>query len=99
MYKLARHKRVAYEWGPVKAQRNLQKRGVDFADAMGFFEGEYAFTMRDPFSPREERWIRIGSDWLGRVLVVVHTWRGNNVRIISARSATPRERKQYEERG
>jgi uncharacterized DUF497 family protein len=39
---------VAYEWDPVKARRNLQKHGVDFADAVGVFEDEYALTMRVP---------------------------------------------------
>jgi uncharacterized DUF497 family protein len=88
---------VAYEWDAAKARRNVQKHGVDFADAVGVFEDEHALTIEDPFSVGERRWISIGMDWLGRVLVVVYTWRGEAVRLISARPATPRERKQYEE--
>jgi len=88
---------VAYEWDAAKARRNVQKHGVDFADAAGVFEDEYALTIEDPSSVGERRWISIGMDWLGRVLVVVYTWRGEAVRLISARPATPRERKQYEE--
>jgi uncharacterized DUF497 family protein len=53
--------------------------------------------MRDPFSEDEERWVTVGKDALGRVLVVVYTWRGENVRMISARPATSREIEQYEE--
>ena len=53
--------------------------------------------MRDPFSDEEERWVTMGQDALGRVLVVVYTWRGESLRLISARKATARERRQYEE--
>jgi len=54
-------------------------------------------TVRDPFSQWEERWITLGMDALGRLPVVVYTWRGDRIRLISARPATPRERRQYEE--
>ena len=53
--------------------------------------------MRDPFSEDEERWITLGKDAVGRLLVVVYTWRGENARLISARPATSREKRQYEE--
>lgn len=98
MYSRAYYRVVAYEWDAAKARRNLRKHGVDFADAVAVFEDECALTMRDPFSVDEERWISIGLDSLGRVLVVVYTWRGDKLRVISARPATPRERKQYEGR-
>jgi len=52
--------------------------------------------MRDP-SDGEGRWVTLGLDGLGRVLVVVYTWRGEKLRLISVRRATPRERRQYEE--
>ncbi len=87
---------VAYEWDATKARRNLQKHGIDFADAVGVFEDERALTIEDPSSADERRWISIGMDWLGRVLVVVYTWRGDTIRLISARPATSRERRQYE---
>jgi uncharacterized DUF497 family protein len=88
---------VAYQWDAAKARRNLQKHGVDFADAAGVFEDERALTIEDPLAEQERRWITIGMDWLGRVLVVVYTWRGDTIRLISARPATAREREQYEE--
>jgi hypothetical protein len=53
--------------------------------------------MRDPFSEDEERWITLGKDAAGCLLVVVYTWRGENARLISARPATPREKNRYEE--
>jgi uncharacterized DUF497 family protein len=88
---------VSYEWDPAKARRNFQKHGVDFADAVAVFEDEYALTLEDS-SSEELRWVSVGLDHLGRVLVVVYTWRGENIRIVSARPATPRERRQYEQR-
>ena len=88
---------VGYEWDPAKARQNLRKHGVDFADAVTVLEDEAALTIRDPFSEQEQRWITLGMDALGRLLVVVYTWRGDRIRLISARPATPRERRQYEE--
>ena len=88
---------MAYEWDPAKARQNLRKHGVDFADAVTVLEDEAALTIRDPFSEQEQRWITLGMDALGRLLVVVYTWRGDRIRLISARLATPRERRQYEE--
>jgi uncharacterized protein len=60
-------------------------------------EDERALTIRDHFSDEEERWITLGQDAFGRVLVVVYSWREENVRLISARQATPRERRKYME--
>ena len=68
-----------------------------FADAVACLEDEGALTMRDPFSGEEERWVTMGLDALGRVLVVVYTWRGESARLISARKATARERQRYDE--
>ncbi len=56
-----------------------------------------ALTMPDPDFEAEDRFLTVGSDPRGRVLVVAYTWRGDTVRIISARKATRRERRQYEE--
>ena len=70
---------------------------MQFADAVAALEDENALTMRDPCSEDEERWISLGLDALGRVLAVVYTWRGDRIRLISARPAAPRERRQYEE--
>jgi len=87
---------VSYEWDPAKARANLAKHGIRFADAIVVLEDERALTIRDPSSEDEERWITLGSDAMERVLVVVYSWRGGNARLISARRATRRERKQYE---
>ena len=59
------------------------------------FEDERALTMPDTLSVDEERWITLGMDALGRILVVVYTWRAESIRLISARPATPRERAEY----
>jgi len=89
---------VHFEWDPSKAATNLAKHGVHFADAVAVFEDDLALTMRDPYFENEERWITTGMDTLGRVVVVIYTWRGETIRIISARAVTPRERRQYEEK-
>jgi len=71
---------------------------VRFADAAAVFEDDFALTKRDDSSDEEERWVTLGTDSAGRLLVVVYTWRGDMVRMISARTATAREKRQYEER-
>ena len=86
------------EWDPGKARLNDRKHGVAFADAVAALEDGTALTMRDPYPEDEERWITLGMDAFGRVLVVIYTWRGESVRLISARNATRRERRRYEER-
>lgn len=87
---------MAFEWDPAKAAGNLRKHGVDFADVTGVLEDPGACTRPD-LRADEERWVTIGIDYLGRMAVVVWTWRRDRIRIISARLATPRERRQYEE--
>jgi uncharacterized DUF497 family protein len=85
-----------YQWDPNKAKSNLKKHGVRFADAVSVFEDENAITIEDEHE-NENRFITIGKDILLRILVVVYTFRGHIIRIISARKATARERKIYEE--
>jgi len=82
------------EWDPRKAEANYRKHGVRFSDAESVLEDRRAITVEDPH-PHEERWVTIGLDGLGRVLVVAYAWRHERVRVISARRATPRERKEY----
>ena len=67
---------MSFEWNAAKAKENLRKHGIDFADAATALEDESALTMRDTFSAEEKRWITLGMDALGRLLVVVYTWRG-----------------------
>ena len=84
------------EWDPAKARANLRKHGVRFADATSALEDAEAVSVREEGAD-EERWVSVGMDSLGRILVVVYTWRGERVRLISARPATRREARQYEE--
>ncbi len=84
-----------FEWDINKATENLDKHGIDFADTLTVFEDYNAITIDDPYY-NEERHITIGMDAYGSILVVVYTWRGSNIRIISARKATKKERKYYE---
>jgi uncharacterized DUF497 family protein len=87
---------VDFEWDPDKAASNRLKHGVSFADAVAVFEDELALTISDDVSD-EERFIILGTNALGQLLVVVYTWRGpERIRIISARKATRQERTQYE---
>jgi uncharacterized DUF497 family protein len=83
------------EWDPRKAADNLLKHGADFADAVGVFEDPLAITVFED-SPAEQRWVAIGRDFLDRTVVVVYAWRGETIRIISARRATSRERRACE---
>jgi uncharacterized DUF497 family protein len=85
-----------YEWDPEKAAANVHRHGVDFADAVGVFEDEYALRREDPDAQDEQRFVIVGMDVLGRVLVVIYTYRGERTRLISARRATRREREAYE---
>ena len=86
---------MEYEWDSQKARTNLRKHGIDFADAMTVFSDELAITIPDDH-PDEERYVTIGMDALGRVLVIVFTWRGANIRLISARKADKFEFEQYQ---
>ncbi len=86
---------MSFEWDSQKAAAKLRKHGVDFADAATVFADDLAITVPDEQS-QEDRFVTLGVDALGRLLVVVYTWRGENVRIISARRATRRERREYE---
>ncbi len=87
---------VKVEWDPAKANANRRKHGIDFADATTVLLDELAATVRDD-SFEEERYVTVGSDALGRVLVVVYAWAEAGVRLISARKASKKERRQYED--
>ena len=85
-----------WEWDPAKAAANLRKHAVDFADAVLALEDEQAVTIEDA-GHDERRFISLGLDPEGRLLVVVYTWRAGTIRIISARKANRRERREYAE--
>jgi uncharacterized protein len=89
---------MEFQWDATKAQVNLEKHDVDFADAVGVFEDEWAVTLGVQEVEDEDRFVILGQDFIGRILVVIFTYRGNDLRLISARRATPGERKYYEGR-
>jgi uncharacterized DUF497 family protein len=86
---------VDIEFDPLKARANLRKHKVSFAHAEQALRDLRALTMEDPDSEGEQRFITLGMDALGRVLVVVHTPRGDKTRVISARKASRGESEQY----
>ena len=83
---------MKYQWDKNKATSNFQKHGIEFADAVSVFQDDLALTIPDQRFD-EERFISIGMDAFGRILVVVFTWRGDEIRLISARRAERSERK------
>lgn len=88
---------LAFEWDERKAKRNAGKHGVSFDEASTVFSDPLALTIYDPVhSNDEDRYITLGESQQGRLLVVVFTDRNERIRIISARVATRRERKEYE---
>ena len=88
---------VDYEWDRQKEKTNYRKHKVRFTDAVMVLQDERAVTITDFSIVDEERWITVGMDGFGRVLVVVYVWRRERIRLISARCATPSERHMYEE--
>lgn len=81
---------------PEKASANLKKHRVSFAHAEQALRDARAITIADPDSEGELRLITLGMDALGRVLVVVHTIRGERTRLISARKASRGETEHYD---
>ncbi len=89
---------LSFEWDGSKAKSNLAKHGVSFEDASTVFGDPLSLTIPDPaHSQVEHRSIMLGLSHRGKLLVVVHTERGDHIRIIRARRASRRERKSYEE--
>ena len=85
---------MKYQWNPDKAKSNFKKHGVYFSDAVSVFSDDFGMTKIDD-SSSEERFVTIGMDAFGNVMVVVFTWRDDEIRVVSARKATPSESKQY----
>ena len=86
---------VEIEFDPAKARTNLTKHKVSFAHAEQALRDPFAFTIEDPDAESEQRFVTLGADSLGRVLVVIHTPRGERSRLISARKASKGESEQY----
>jgi uncharacterized DUF497 family protein len=90
---------VNFEWDPGKARQNRRKHRISFQEAATVFGDPLAVTYPDPdHSTSEQRFITVGMSSAGQVLIVAHVDRSENIRIISARKTTKRERKQYEEK-
>lgn len=85
---------MEFEWDPGKAESNFAKHGVRFAEAQTVFKDDDLITVFDD-TAEEERYTAIGVGSLGDVLFLVYVVRGENIRLISARKATPRERREY----
>jgi len=89
---------LLFEWDSNKARRNIETHSISFDEASTAFSDTLSLTIHDPLhSDEEDRFILIGNSYQNRLLVVAHTERSNKIRIISARKATKKERKQYEE--
>lgn len=87
-----------FEWDPGKARQNRRKHRISFEEAATIFGDPLAITYPDPdHSILEQRFITVGLSRVNRVLIVAHTDRDQNIRIISARKTTDRERRHYEE--
>ena len=83
-------------WDPEKARTNVEKHSVSFSDAEPVLFDPYGITVEDEFIDAEQRFVTIGIDALKRILVVVYTYRGESIRLISARLADRQEEKDYE---
>jgi uncharacterized protein len=89
---------MRFEWGAAKAAANLRKHGVSFDEASTVFGDDLSATGRDrDHSLGELRFVTFGLSSAGRVLAVSHTDRGGVLRIVSARPATPKEKRIYED--
>lgn len=84
-------------WDPKKAKSNYQKHKIHFSDAESVLYDTMSLTIEDQNIDGEKRFVTVGSDSTGRIVVVVYTYRENLIRLISARKATASERRYYEE--
>lgn len=90
---------LGFDWDQSKARTNFVKHRVSFEEAATVFSDPLSLTVEDPMhSPvAEDRFVTMGRSDFGRLLVVVHSDRGDHIRNISARPATPAERRSYEQ--
>ena len=90
---------LTFSWNSSKAERNARKQAVSFEEASTVLGDPFSITVHDPdHSVDEQGFVTIGISYRSRTLVVVHADEGDRIRLISARSATKRERRAYEER-
>jgi uncharacterized protein len=89
---------IVFAWDDRKAEANRKKHGVGFDEAQEIFGDSLSLTVADPaHSKGEERFVTVGQSRKGELFVVVHADKGETIRIISARRATAKERKDYEQ--
>ena len=87
---------MSAEFDPKKDAANVKKHGVSLAEGDGALNDPLALTVEDDLAEDEQRFVTIGMNAFGSLMVVVHTNRGNESRIISVRKADPKERRNYE---
>ncbi len=87
---------MAIDFDPTKDEANRQKHGVSLAEGDGVLNDPLALTMEDEFVEGEQRFVSLGMNIFGSLMVVVWTPRGENTRLISVRGAEPKERRNYE---
>ena len=84
------------KWDPQKAEANFRKHKIRFSDAESVLFDPMTLTIEDQIIDQEQRFLSVGSDAFGRILVIVYTYHVDTIRLISARKATLKERKYYE---
>jgi uncharacterized DUF497 family protein len=90
---------IRFEWDPAKDESNADKHGVGFEEASTVFADPLSVTIGDSGHSRVEiRFVTIGLSVQNRLIVVIHTDRDESIRLISARVATPKERRGYEQK-
>jgi len=87
---------VTSDFNPKKDAANLKKHGVSLSEGDGVLNDPLAITVEDESTEGEQRFVTIGMNVFGSLTVVVHTTRGDKIRIISVRKADPKERRAYE---
>ena len=84
------------EFDPRKNVINLRKHGVSLSEGDGVLNDPFALTIEDPSAEGEQRFVTIGTNTFGALMVVVWTQRGDDIRLISVRNSEPKERRAYE---
>ena len=87
---------MSAEFDPKKDAANIKKHGVSLSEGDGVLNDPLALTVGDDAAEGEQRFVTIGMNAFGSLMVVVHSHRGSESRIISVRKADPKERRNYE---
>jgi len=87
---------VRVSFDPKKNAANLKKHGVSLAEGDGVLNDPLAITIEDHMAEGEQRFVSIGTNSFGSLMIVAYTYRGDDVRLISVRKAEPKERRAYE---